>query len=266
VVQRLTPFIPIDGVPSLNETVSFLSTNLVPALKAGLEKLDQYYNSLPNPPRPYILFPRITEYKTDGQTVKFEYIDRLANTANYRAVYKAKTVSDGKFIVVKFVWRYGTKAHQLLASEGLAPQLFHAPRDGDPTSPTAGGRYMVVMEYVEGKTLDDQDLDDETRGHICDELKKALEILHKENIVFGDLRSPNVILRGENKPLLIDFDWAAIEMFGRYPDTMNGDIEWHPEAYAGCPMKKEHDRHMLEMLRAGTELKGPSEMVQRSRP
>ena len=57
-------------------------------------------------------------------------------------------------IVVKFVDRYGQKAHQILADEGLAPKLFYcrSPRLND-DEPSYQSISMVVMEYVDGETF-----------------------------------------------------------------------------------------------------------------
>jgi len=64
----------------------------------------------------------------------------------------------------------------------------------------AVGMIVVVMDYVSGGTVQQGDLPETWKG-----LKKGLEVLHGFNLVFGDLRLPNLLMhKGAIK--FIDFE------------------------------------------------------------
>ncbi|KAB5588891.1 hypothetical protein CTheo_7667 [Ceratobasidium theobromae] len=104
--------------------------------------------------------------------------------------------------MVKFMNKYNTQAHHLLADEGYTPELLFA---GLTPGCPAGGMMIIVMELVTQAPL--ASLHDE----ICPTLKPALDILHSTQFVFGDLREPNTLVpanrSGKQKQVtLIDFD------------------------------------------------------------
>ena len=111
-------------------------------------------------------------------------------------------MSDHHRLVVKFVSRYNALAHRLLAWHGLAPQIYYASTE-DTAAPTYGGLYMVVMEFFDGETPTGT-LSDGLYRHVLD----ALELLHSHDLVFEDLRAPNILIKGETA-VLIDFDWCG---------------------------------------------------------
>ena len=98
--------------------------------------------------------------------------------------------------------RYGAEAHELLAKEGMAPQLLYCGTldgENDVRNSVQGriefGLYvgplrMVVMDRVWCEERDDWP--DDTR----DQVKKAIETLRSGGFVFGDLWEPNVLFSG----------------------------------------------------------------------
>jgi hypothetical protein len=63
--------------------------------------------------------------------------------------------------------------------------------------------------------------------------------------VFGDLRSPNVMVTGENEVKLVDFDWAGEDGQARYSYLMSSPIAWAPGVKRCAIMKKEHDLSII---------------------
>jgi len=65
--------------------------------------------------------------------------------------------------------------------------------------------YYVITEYIDGKTLreylnsEDKLLDIKDKIQIFKELCNAVELLHKENLVHGDLKPENIMLVNTNK-------------------------------------------------------------------
>ena len=102
---------------------------------------------------------------------------------------------------------------------------------------------MVVMDFGDGTSPDAL-----TRAQFA-EVKTAVMLLHSMNLVFGDLRLPNILLK-DGKVMIIDFDWCGKAGDARYPAELNLDRElgWPPGVQPGSIMQKELDLFMLENL------------------
>ncbi|KAG8932642.1 hypothetical protein FRC02_000818 [Tulasnella sp. 418] len=243
VVQPLTDYIWLGNGTHLEHRLTFV-TKVFRALSEGQRTLDNYYKRLQLVPQPVERFYPYPRAFGDPQALdNIVYIKELVEGNPSKAIFKARVVSSGQEVVVKFVQRYNLTAHRLLASHDLAPKLLHPLDD----NPLLGGRLqMIVMEFVGGKIAHEvYGVSDD----VIDEIKRAINILHHAGLVFGDLRTPNIMLTN-NKPLLFDFDWCAEDGVGTYPKSLNdvGGIEWHQDVKRGGKMKKEHDLFMLEKL------------------
>ncbi|KAH7884914.1 hypothetical protein F5I97DRAFT_1779733, partial [Phlebopus sp. FC_14] len=55
------------------------------------------------------------------------------------------------------------------------------------------------------------------------DLAEAIQKLHDEGFVFGDLREPNIMITNDDKPKvqLIDFNWAGKKGEARYPVSIS---------------------------------------------
>ncbi|KAH8091732.1 hypothetical protein BXZ70DRAFT_898781 [Cristinia sonorae] len=238
------------------------------ALRRCLDELEAYYRGITLPPTSRhtlptptsaSLFPYPTMYTHDNAEVRFKYLitdDALSRRRCFLAL--AETEDKTSKLVVKFVDRYGADAHRLLANAGYAPALhYFGTLDGrtPTTSPDVmkSGLYigplrMVVMEYVEGITLHDAVHDEEDiPANVRQEMADALSILHNAGFVYGDLRSPNVMLT-KGGPKLVDFDWAGKDGVATYPRRLSKDIPWAKGVADFAPMRKAHDLEMLEKL------------------
>ena len=128
-----------------------------------------------------------------------QYIEPLRGDST-NITFLAKVKSSDRNLVIKFVDRYGVRAHQLLADEKMAPQLLYCgPLDGmndvridgscAEGSTKTGGLYvgpmrMIVMEYVETDTVEPIWPDDARK-----KVEEAIKKLHDAGFVFGDLRA-----------------------------------------------------------------------------
>jgi hypothetical protein len=142
VYEPFTPLIPLNLRPT--STMIMSVARLLRALKNGISALNEYYSTL-----------------SDGADPKFPYPRKLSDGANleYTAVLRAHTMfvaeaETGAQVVVKFVRRYGEKAHRLCARAGVAPPLLEV-------TPLPGGWFMVVYSFIHGVTLDASKLDAE---------------------------------------------------------------------------------------------------------
>ena len=242
------------------------------SLRRARETLDDYYRAIgvPTPvgrpapdskpeniPLP-CFFPYPAEFTGPGaEPTEFEYID-VPDADPTNVTFFAEVIEPGprRKLVVKFVDRYGVEAHETLAEKGMAPRLlYYGTLDGRNDLRASGnkgtfeqGLYigplrMVVMEHIrcEGRSC----WPDDAR----EQVKKAIDLLHKDKLVFGDLRPPNVLFSG-GKVFLIDFDWAGKEEEVRYPHGLSTDIQWgdRVENLEGELIEYEHDSRMLELL------------------
>ena len=96
---------------------------------------------------------------------------------------------------------------------------------------------MVVMEHIEGDTAEK-----------AFALPKGVREKTAQ-LVFGDLRGPNVMLSGD-KVFLIEIDWAGKVNEVQYPLNLSRSVKWAKEAEE-LEMKyifMHHDLFMLGQL------------------
>ena len=171
--------------------------------------------------------------------------DKIAEDERPFAIYRAKMPdAEGERVdvVVKFTTRYNDVAHKLLGEAHLAPKLRYF-------APLVSGHYMVVMDFIDHPPLSDRPKQDNYLD-ICQRVGEAVELLHKHDLVFGDLRPQNIILdpANGNRPLLIDFDFTGTHGVDRYPASWNTK-KHHPEVRRNGIMAKEHDIFLLNDLK-----------------
>lgn len=106
------------------------------------------------------------------------------------------------------------------------------------------GRYYIVMEYIEGKNLEDL-LNEKSPGGFPEqqiirwalELSDVLDYLHTQNppVIHRDIKPTNIILRKEGRLMLIDFGIAR-NFSPATTGTRIGTIGYiAPEHYKGKP-------------------------------
>ena len=150
-------------------------------------------------------------------------------------------------VIIKFCEFYGETAHRTLAAEGLAPTLHYCSR-------ITGGTMMVIMDELAGQDAGCQFKDSDLPLTVIRDIKQALEVLHRENLVFGDVRRPNIVVMqspdkyGDNEwhGQLIDFDWSGPVGDARYPLELNPTIRWAHGVVGGAVILPQHDRDMLD--------------------
>ena len=247
VVQQLTGYVWTGGNPDNDKELEFLA-RLFKALSFGLRDLQMFYGGLDITLNSQRFFPFRCSYPDSlGQEVEFRYIDRLSGN---KAIYLAE--SNDRKLIIKFVQRYNPHAHHLLANADFAPQLHYSSLSLDHAEMnTAGELGMVVMDFVEGMDAYKMYPDGQLPDTIYDQVKTAVEILHENSLVFGDLRLLNVIITEQQKPMLIDFDWCGLDNTGRYPISLNDVqfIAWHKDVERNGIMHKEHDISMLYAMK-----------------
>ena len=167
-------------------------------------------------------------------------------------------------VVVKFTSKYARHAHELMSQNGFAPSLYGCI---DMWEDRNGKMMMIVMDRVPGTPLRYQP-PHSLPSEFFDKIKQAINILHSNNYVFGDLRSINIMVDsswGEPRPILVDYDWVGEENKDLYPPSLNmmlveGAFDQEPELSQSVArlgkMKQEHDLEALEILRKKYEQYG----------
>ena len=163
----------------------------------------------------------------------------------------AGSLAENHEVVVKFTAQYHAEAHHLLATKGFAPVL-HA------CVPVCGGLFMVVMDRVHGELAWDLvQLEKPIPYDVYQDIHDAIMLLHSNDLVFGDLRPPNIMVvpngSGSDarcRGVLIDFDWVGTHGIGRYPASLNnGLVDWVSGIARYGIMDKAHDIAMLNKFK-----------------
>jgi serine/threonine protein kinase len=140
---------------------------------------------------------------------------------------------------------YGVAAHRKLAEADIAPALFGV-------ATVEGAHTAYVMEYLSPKdgwtTLYEyaKKHGQDTISRIEGPVGRILRAMESEQIVHGDLRPNNIMVREIEDGLemkVVDFDWAGTSGEVKYPFDRNMNISWPAEA--GEPIVTEHDRWMV---------------------
>ncbi|KAG8916803.1 hypothetical protein FRC01_002861 [Tulasnella sp. 417] len=228
---------------------------ILAAFRNCIEELETFYNDLvpAEVPRMARLSPTFRQYGGDNKVTLTYTSGNILNDRTGRAMFFAKAKQPGDeevaLVLVRFSARYCREAHALLAEKDLAPKIFHYEE-------LDNGWVVVVMDCIDG-----QDLETARQWTVpsrtLKDVEEALRVLHEENLVFGDLRKPNILMCDRDAPgggtekggMLVDFDWAGKHGEQRYPLSLNTDFKWAEGVEPGGIMKKEHDVAMLKMLR-----------------
>ncbi|PVF96265.1 hypothetical protein CPB86DRAFT_518461 [Serendipita vermifera] len=213
-------------------------------LREGLTALEKMFKKLANSPKPPPpCFPHIISYNDEAlKSVRITYKKRL-HCPDHRKTTSIFLAADqeGNLLFVKFTTSYNATAHRLLAKDGYAPRLIHC------SKPVDDCFFMVVMEYIESESMAECEF---TKDDL-ERVRKAKDLLHGNNYVFGDLRANNIVKpKNGSGVMLVDFDWCDVEGEGRYPLTINQDraCGWHADVKPGAIMRREHDNHLLRVL------------------
>jgi hypothetical protein len=158
VIQPLTDFVWLGGDGFDDDRLIFATR-----LFAAISTLETYYQSLlysisdmplkTLDPHPFP-FIRKCGWKT------CTYLSCISSEPSRNFIYEAHFDDDThRRVVVKFTTRYHAQAHRLLAEYQLAPFMHYSSTE-DTGASMYGGRYMVVMDFVDGKPPFEHELTD----------------------------------------------------------------------------------------------------------
>jgi hypothetical protein len=253
---------------------------LFKAVGVAIASLDEFYGSLmrginPCSPSRYYFPDPCPHPLHAGSMPSLTFTGRMAHSGRiFRSQGTQDDISSGIYIatmssptapndcmevVVKFTSLYNSDAHRILASKGYAP-ILHA------VIPVCGDLFMVVMDRVCGKTIASHMQDSPQMRlpyTIYEDIQAALKLLHAQDLVFGDLRTPNIMCVDSDAGLrarLIDFDWVGEDGVAQYPATMDSTLQ-PPGAERRGVMRKVHDELALQYLKTMCELRPDSAQI-----
>ncbi|KAJ3813121.1 hypothetical protein F5876DRAFT_74195 [Lentinula aff. lateritia] len=234
---------------------------LLRTLEVCNEELETHYQDLPyssnrlqsgDPSR----FVHWKSLSCGGKEYNLEFRRRLTTYMDKTVFLALMThASDSKIpptnVVVKFACRYGETGHRLLAEAGLAPRIYYCSFD------ETIGLWVVVMDYVEGVVCKGKLVEGEAKS-----LTRAIKLLHDNDLVFGDLREPNIIISKPTECVcVVDFEWCGpckdikegenvVQRRTRYPTNiaLSAEYNWAPGVEADGVIAKEHDNYRLRMM------------------
>jgi hypothetical protein len=208
VIEPLTDYIWLGAHP-LHDSRLLRMARLFQSLAAGLRTLDDFYTTvqvvMSSSPLAVCLFLHACSYPSTKGEVQFHYVSKLVGNSPEKAVFKAKRERDNQLIVVKFAHRYNVGAHRIVADKELAPKLFYA---GAICQSIPGSRglfgapEMVVMEYLPGSPANELFCKGPLPLSVYKDVQAAVDLLHKEGIVFGDLRRLNIMVLNKRAKII----------------------------------------------------------------
>jgi serine/threonine-protein kinase len=172
------------------------------------------------------------------QLGKFEVLDSLG-TGGFAAVYLAKDTWINKMVALKIPHYQNYDLEHLLKEPRMLARLNHPNIIGVHSAEKAGELFFIVMEYVEGESLEamldrekvlPQKLACQYILQICD----ALEYAHSQQVLHRDLRPANIMVSRNGILKVGDFGVAALLEKIPYAKTIIGTPPYmSPEHFKG---------------------------------
>jgi serine/threonine protein kinase len=250
IVQTLFGYLYLGGNPYYGSQIKYVA-KAFEAVAQAVRSLRVYYRDLPvrSELKPCLPSPSFSQDEPLSGSLVFKSRIFFQDKADNRRPLFRATLNNIP-VIVKFCETYGEAAHRRLAAEGLAPSIHYCSR-------ITGGAIMVVMDEVAGRSADQEFKDNDIPLSVLKDIKHALEVLHREGFVFGDVRRPNVMvtksLDGHGNEgwhgKLVDFDWAGKVNEATYPIMLNDSIRWARGVEGGAVILPEHDDYMINQLR-----------------
>ena len=76
---------------------------------------------------------------------------------------------------------------------------------------------------------------------------KAVDMMHEEKYVHGDLRPQNILVAKDDTVRKVDFDWADKEHTAKYPAELSMACNWY-DCEPGGLIRKTHDLYQIHSL------------------
>ena len=174
-----------------------------------------------------------------GQTLgKYKIVAPLGN-GGFGAVYLARDTWIDKDVAVKVPHKQNLNFSELLREPRLLAALDHPNIVSITTAEKQENVFFIVMEYVEGHTLDDVitergSLDPDLALDYALQIALAVDHAHRQGVIHRDLRPPNVLVSGTGVLKVADFGTSRFLEIAAHGTTVIGSPPYMaPEQFDG---------------------------------
>ena len=174
-----------------------------------------------------------------GQKVgKYKILSPLGS-GGFGAVYLAKDTWIDKEVAIKVPHKQILNFTELLREPRLLATLDHPNIVSIMTVEKEDQLFFIVMEYVEGKTLDDliserARLETAVVVKYVTQIAKAVDHAHQRGVIHRDLRPPNMLVSASDVLKVTDFGTSRFLEIAAHGTTVIGSPPYMaPEQFAG---------------------------------
>ena len=174
-----------------------------------------------------------------GQTLgKYKIVSPLGS-GGFGAVYLARDTWIDKDVAIKIPHKQNLNFSELLREPRLLAALDHPNIVSITTAEKQENVFFIVMEYVEGQTLDDiinehGALDPEVALGYALQIGLAIDHAHRQGVIHRDLRPPNVLVSDTGVLKVADFGTSRFLEIAAHGTTVIGSPPYMaPEQFDG---------------------------------
>jgi len=156
---------------------------------------------------------------TEGDSIDTFTVSKVISNRRYVEIYLAIDNATGKEYVIKLLNKNKTSEQKHLDEElmllereySFLANVSHITSICRAYSfnKTLEGHFYMVLEYIKGKALhrylkEKDSLSKEISFQIINEILQAFALLHKKNLIHGDIHSSNILINDDNSVKIID--------------------------------------------------------------
>lgn len=181
----------------------------------------------------------------DGYTILSE-----VSRGGMGIVFKAAEKNSPRTVAIKIIFQNQSKIakRRFLREAELAAKLQHKGIVEVYNAGTLDGNLYLVMEYVEGVTLEEwsenRDCSIEDAVDIVLQIADALEYAHRKKVVHRDVKPSNIMIQRDGTAKIMDFGLAKSVHVGDFSLTKTGDIIGTPRYMAPELLKSSRSREI----------------------
>lgn len=169
---------------------------------------------------------------------KYKILSPLGS-GGFAAVYLAKDTWIDKDVAIKVPHKQNLDFSELLREPRLLAALDHPNIVSITTAEKVNDVFFIVMEYVEGDTLEDiivhgEALDADRVVDYATQIGRALDHAHRQGVIHRDLRPPNVLVSNTGVLKIADFGTSRFLEIAAHGTTVIGSPPYMaPEQFEG---------------------------------
>ena len=168
-----------------------------------------------------------------GQNLgKYQIVSPLGS-GGFGAVYLARDTWIDKDVAIKVPHKQNLNFSELLREPRLLAALNHPNIVSITTAEKQDNVFFIVMEYVNGRTLDDIIASEGALGidralEYAFQIGHAVEHAHRQGVIHRDLRPPNILVSDSGVLKVADFGTSRFLEIAAYGTTVIGSPPYMP--------------------------------------